>query len=270
MLVPASCHAALSSGCGPYLLRSSILIPDYAATSLIRRSGRLFPCFRIPSMVRKHEKGAKPLKTPLIRHPNLFGTLFTYISKIPLLSEPCNPFLRSCTLNAANQLPPGSGGAKEKPRQSAPANTWHGRQSLLRFDQSHDDPFDGPTPVFALQIEPADQTEQIVGKKTPFQPGFVRRKPMTTCFVPAQRVLALLYPVFNVASAVVHLDHLACRKPGIGHDEIVPGERFAKMPFDFGDHPAGLVPVFCLVRQVHILDLHSILRWTTDRLLTAR
>ena len=69
---------------------------------------------------------------------------------------------------------------------------------------------------------------------------------MATRFVPPQTVLALLDPVFNVASAVVYLDHLVCRKPGIGHNEIVPGERFTKMPLDFSDYTPRLGPAFCL------------------------
>ena len=134
-----------------------------------------------------------------------------------------------------------------------------------RFDQPHDDPFDGPVCIFTPQIEPADQTEQVICEKTHLEPGFIRREPMTTCLIPTQSVLALLYSVLNITTSIVDFDHLASRKPGIGHDEIVPGKQFIKMPFDFGDHPPGLVPAFRLVLQVNILGLYPVLWWTTDR-----
>ena len=61
-----------------------------------------------------------------------------------------------------------------------------------RLHQPHDDPFDGAARVFAPQIEPANQMEQVVGEKAHLQLGFVRREPVATRFVPAQRVLAFL------------------------------------------------------------------------------
>ena len=60
-----------------------------------------------------------------------------------------------------------------------------------RLHQPHDDPFNGPACVFAQQIEPADQMEQIVREKAHFQPGFVRPEPVAARLVPAQGVLAL-------------------------------------------------------------------------------
>ena len=59
-----------------------------------------------------------------------------------------------------------------------------------RLHQSRNDPFCGPAPVFAPQIEPANQMEQVVREKAHLHPGFVRRKPVATRFVSAQRVLA--------------------------------------------------------------------------------
>jgi len=53
--------------------------------------------------------------------------------------------------------------------------------------------------------------EQIVGEKVHFQPGFVRREPVATCLVPAQRVFTFLDPVFNITSPVVYLNHRKCR-----------------------------------------------------------
>ena len=47
-----------------------------------------------------------------------------------------------------------------------------------RLQQPHDDPFNGPACVFAQQIEPTNQMEQVVCEKTHFQPGFVRPEPV--------------------------------------------------------------------------------------------
>ena len=115
-----------------------------------------------------------------------------------------------------------------------------------RLHQPHDDPFDGPARVFAPQIEPANQMEQVVGEKAHLQPGFVRREPVATRFVQAQRVFAFLDPVFNLATPVVHLDHLARRKPGVGYNEIVPREKFSEMPLDLGGHPPQRSYLFSL------------------------
>ena len=37
------------------------------------------------------------------------------------------------------------------------------------------------------------------------------------------------------------------------------------MPFDLCDHPPGLVPAFRLILQVHVLDLHPVLRRAAHR-----
>jgi hypothetical protein len=55
--------------------------------------------------------------------------------------------------------------------------------------------------------------EEIVGKETHFQPGFICREPMAARLVPTKCILAFLDPVFNVAAPIVYLDHLASRKP---------------------------------------------------------
>ncbi len=41
--------------------------------------------------------------------------------------------------------------------------------------------------------------KQIVGQKPHFQPGFVRRESVAACLIPAQRILAFLDSVFNIA-----------------------------------------------------------------------
>ena len=82
-----------------------------------------------------------------------------------------------------------------------------------RLHQSRNDPFYGPARIFAPQIESANQMEQVVREKAHLQPGFVRREPVATRFVPAQRVLAFLDPVLNITATIVHL---ARRKPGVG------------------------------------------------------
>ena len=115
------------------------------------------------------------------------------------------------------------------------------------FDQPHNDPFDGSARFFAPQIEPTNQMKQVVCKKAHFQPGFVSCELMTARLIPAERILALFNPVFNIAPSVVNFDHRACLNPGIGHDEIIPWKKFGTMPLDFGDHSPGFVPAFSLI-----------------------
>lgn len=60
------------------------------------------------------------------------------------------------------------------------------------FHQSHDNPFVESPCCFTSHIETTDYVEQIIGEKSHFQTGFVRREPVTACIFPAQRVFAFL------------------------------------------------------------------------------
>ena len=90
---------------------------------------------------------------------------------------------------------------KRRCNMHAPSSGMVG-DSCARLHQPHDDPFDGPARVFAPQIEPAYQVKHVVCEKAHLQPGFVRREPVAACLVLAQRVLAFLYPVFNIPSLI--------------------------------------------------------------------
>ena len=85
-------------------------------------------------------------------------------------------------------------------------------------------------------------------------------------FVPTKGVLTLLDSVLNITTAIVDFDHLSLGQPGIGHDEVDPGEEFPLMPLDLADHPARLVPVLGLVMEINDLDLNPALgrpvHWT--------
>ena len=74
--------------------------------------------------------------------------------------------------------------------------------------------------LFGVPRALANQMEQVVPEKAHLQPGFVRCEPVATHFVPAQRVLAFLDPVLNITATIVHLDHLARRKPGVGYNDF--------------------------------------------------
>jgi len=49
-----------------------------------------------------------------------------------------------------------------------------------------------------------DHVEQIVGKTSDQKPCLICCKPMATCFVPPEGILALFYPVFNLGTAIVN------------------------------------------------------------------
>ena len=126
-------------------------------------------------------------------------------------------------------------------------------------------PFDGPARIFISHVETADQVQQIIGHKTHLQPGFLRREPMAACLVPTQRILALLYPVFDITLPVVNLDRRKCRQLGIGHDKITAGKQFTHMPIYLCNHPAGAVPAFCLIGHIYVFDLDAAFRRAAHR-----
>jgi len=111
----------------------------------------------------------KPFKTLPMRASDSSEPYFPYFLTIPLLLEIFKAFLRSCTFNAANRVPPGSGDVAEKPMRHAhttipgvigdPGSCLH---------KTHDDPFDGPARVFAPQIEPMDQRSRLYARKPNF------------------------------------------------------------------------------------------------------
>ena len=101
--------------------------------------------------------------------------------------------------------------------------------------------------------------QEVVGQDSHEQPGLVGGESMATRLVPAQRVLPLFDPVLNVATTVVHLDHLPGRELGIGHDESDPREEFPVVPLDLGDHSAFSVPRLCLIPEINQPDLNPAL-----------
>ncbi len=92
--------------------------------------------------------------------------------------------------------------------------------------------------------------EEIVGQDSHEQPGLVGSKSATTGLVTAKRVLTFFDPVLNVATPIVHLDHISGRELRVGDDEPEPREEFPIMPLDLGDHSAFFVPSLCLVPEI--------------------
>ena len=85
------------------------------------------------------------------------------------------------------------------------------RNSGPHFDQTLDQPVNGPPHFFAPDIELPDHMQEVVGQNPHLQPGLVGLEPLATGFVPAQGVLAFLDPVFDLGPAVIDLDHLTGR-----------------------------------------------------------
>jgi len=47
-------------------------------------------------------------------------------------------------------------------------------------------------------------------------------------------------PVFDLGPAVIDLDHLPGREPGVSEYKADPGKKLAPVPPDLGHHPAGI------------------------------
>ena len=112
------------------------------------------------------------------------------------------------------------------------------------FDQTLHQPVHGPLNCFPPDIELPDHMEKVIGQHPHLQPGLVGFEPLATGLVPAQGVLPFLDPVFDLGPAVIELDHLTGRQPGVGDHKADAGEKLATVPFNLGHHPPGLMPGF--------------------------
>jgi len=99
------------------------------------------------------------------------------------------------------------------------------------FDQTLDQPVDGPFHIFAPDIEMTDQVQDVVSQNPHLQPGLIGLETLATGLVPAQGVLSLLNPVFHIPPPVIDLDYLAGWQSGVGHHSGRSGEgRWRLMP----------------------------------------
>jgi hypothetical protein len=87
-------------------------------------------------------------------------------------------------------------------------------------------------------------------------------EPLATGLVPAQAVLAFLYPVFHLAPTVVYFNHLASRKPGVVDHKAYVGEQLALVSLDLNCQPVGFSPALRLIPQIHDFDLNPALGGT--------
>ena len=82
--------------------------------------------------------------------------------------------------------------------------------------------------------------QEVVGQTPNFQPGLIGLKALPAGLVPVQGVLPLLDPVFDLGPAVIDLDHLPGREPGVADHKADPEEQLPPVPFNLGHHPAGI------------------------------
>ena len=99
------------------------------------------------------------------------------------------------------------------------------RNSGPYFDQTLDQPINGPPHLLSPDVELPNHVQEVVGQNPHLQPGLVGLEPLATGLVPAQGVFALLDPVFHIPPAVIDLDHLAGRQPGVGNHKADAGEQ---------------------------------------------
>ena len=76
------------------------------------------------------------------------------------------------------------------------------RNSGPYFDQTLDQPFNGPLNLFAPDIELPDHMQKVVGQNHHLQPGLVGLERLATGLVLAQGVLPFLDPVFDLGPPV--------------------------------------------------------------------
>ncbi len=110
-----------------------------------------------------------------------------------------------------------------------------------------------------------EHVQEVVRQNPHEQPGLIRCEPTATRLVPGERVLTLFDPVLNVATPVVHVDHISDRELRVGHDKADPRKEFPIVPLDLGDHSAVFVPSLCLIPEINQPDLNSTLERSPHR-----
>ena len=81
------------------------------------------------------------------------------------------------------------------------------------LDKTLDQPVDGSLHFFTPDIELPDHVQEVVGQNPHLQPGLVGLETLATGLVPAQGVLALFDPVFDLCPAIIDLDHFTSMQP---------------------------------------------------------
>ncbi|HTY22842.1 MAG TPA: hypothetical protein VMC85_06915 [Desulfomonilaceae bacterium] len=133
------------------------------------------------------------------------------------------------------------------------------RRPRSNLDQTLDEPFYRPFDLFAQEVGLPEYVQEIARQYSHEQAVLVGSESMATRLVPAQRVLALFDPVFNVPAPIVNLNHLPRREPGIGHNESDPWEEFSIVPLDLGNCPALPVPGLRLAPEINQPNLNPAL-----------
>ena len=72
--------------------------------------------------------------------------------------------------------------------------------------------------------------------------------------MPSPEVLAFLDPVFHIPPAVIDLDYLAAREPGVGHHQTEAREQLAPVPLDLSHYPPRTAPALGLAVAINDLD----------------
>src|SRR5260221_7609895 len=77
---------------------------------------------------------------------------------------------------------------------------------------------------------------------------------------PLDRSLSFLDPLFACAALLVESDDPLGRTRQVGDDEADARIKLARMPLDFGDHPARLGPASSLIGEIGIEPKHLVRR----------
>ena len=84
----------------------------------------------------------------------------------------------------------------------------------------------------------AQEIAEVVGERMKLEPYRVGGERSARQSRPLDRTLAFLDPLLGRATLVVESDDPLGWTAHVRHDEANPGIKLARMPLDFGDHPA--------------------------------
>ena len=108
------------------------------------------------------------------------------------------------------------------------------------------------------QCQRAQEVAEIVGESMKLKPDRVGSERSARQPRPLDRALAFLDPLLACAALIVEGDDILGGSRHVGDDEADPRNKLARMPLDFGDHPARLGPASGLIVEARMRPPHMV------------
>lgn len=110
------------------------------------------------------------------------------------------------------------------------------------FDKAALDAGERPIRDFLWQVHTLKKDAEVVGQCVKLKPDLIVTELLAGQTGPSDGILAFFDVLLCGATLIVEAKQLFGRKGEVGDDKAEAGEQLTGMPFDLGNHPAGLAP----------------------------